>query len=266
VLPPYGNNLGSVDGPWFAFVKDVNSSASGESVTLVVGRALGAPSTAMDNGAGAHDMTLGDPWYLKRFFVDGHEYNVVMLHIVPATIVNPGDEAYDFKFITIRTPVPKVNFVNTEDSQKLEGYYMGTVFGVNTGVISVMPPFNFVHTMVEDITALPLTGVPPTGCVTETEQFVFGNPKFYSGYADCPPSTRAPTCMGQLKAHTPYVITIVDEGREPQFFGELKEKYAEDGATELWQTEQWHTLPDQYTDLSLPPGQPSCLLWLRRPL
>jgi len=42
-------------------------------------------------------------------------------------VINPGDEEWEFKFITIRTPVPKVNYVNYQDSQKLEGYFLGTV-------------------------------------------------------------------------------------------------------------------------------------------
>ena len=80
--------------------------------------------------------------------------HVVALHVVPATVINPGDEPYEFKYITIRTPVPKVNFINFEDSQKLEGYHRGVVWGVDTSVISVMPPFNFPHTGMEDIQAL----------------------------------------------------------------------------------------------------------------
>jgi hypothetical protein len=236
VLPAGGGNLGALDGAWFVFVNDINSSS--ERVSLVVGRALGHTHSAMDDGAGGHDLMHGDPWYLKRFFVDGHEYNVVALHIVPATTINPGDEAFEFKYITIRTPVPKVNFINYEDSQKLEGYYVGTVWGVNTSVISVMPPFNFPHTGMEDVQALeekdPVSG-----------KFIFEDDDFTDD-----------DCHGRvLKSKPAYEIRIVDEDTEPQFSGELKEKYYEDGADELWQTEQWRMVPDQYTELRLPVGQ-----------
>ena len=242
VLGPWGNNSGLVDGPWFAFVRDVNTGSSDETVTLMVGRALGHTHSAIDNGAGGHDLLQGDPWYLKRFFVDGHEYNVVALCIEPAgRVTNPGEEPFEFKYITIRTPVPKQNFVNTEDSQKLEGYYRGTVLGVDTSVISVLPPFNSHHTMVEDILALSEKAVPADGNV---EQFALGNPNL-----------RDSDCRGDLKSHAPYAIRIVDEAREPQFFGELKELYTEVGQRELWRTEQWNTLPDRYTELRLPTGQ-----------
>jgi len=55
-------------------------------VNITIGRALGATHSAIDNGNAQHDLLpAGDPWYLKRFFVDGHEYNVTALRIVPAT-------------------------------------------------------------------------------------------------------------------------------------------------------------------------------------
>ena len=87
-LLPTTGNLGRTDGAWFVFVNAVNSrpaDPANESVVVTVGRALGATHSAIDNGSGGHDLKPGDPWYLKRFFVDGHEYNVVALHIVPAT-------------------------------------------------------------------------------------------------------------------------------------------------------------------------------------
>nr|MBC7245852.1 carboxypeptidase regulatory-like domain-containing protein [Chloroflexota bacterium] len=232
VLPASGN-LGRTDGAWFVFVNDVYSepwtSPAEEYVSVIIGRALGCTHSAMDNARGGHDLQPGDPWYLKRFFVDGHEYNVVAIYTARARQTNPGDETYEFKYITIRTPVPKVNFVNYEDSQKLEGYYP-----ITGPVVSVLPPFNYAHTEVEDIQAFP---------EKESEVFVFGNALFQDE-----------DCRGGLfpGAIPPYEIRILYEDREPQFFGELKEKYNDDTRRELWQTEQWHTLPDQYTELQLP--------------
>ncbi len=238
VISAGGNNLGSVDGAWFVYVNAIDSSR--ETVSLVVGRALGAAHSAIDNGQGGHDLTPGDPWYLKRFFVDGHEYNVVAVHVVRPG-VGPNDEPYEFKYITIRTPVPKLQpFVNYEDSQVLEAYYRGIKMGVDTSVISVMPPFNVPHTGMNDIQALqekdPVTGA-----------FIFDNPLFYDR-----------DCRGDVLKNLPALeIRIVDEAREPQFWGELRELYTDgiDPHYERWMTEQFHTVPDQYTELRLPPGQ-----------
>ncbi len=236
VISAGGDNFGSTDGAWFVYVNAINSTS--ETVSVMVGRALGHAHTAMDDGSGNHDELPGDPWYLKRFFVDGHEYNVVAVYTERTADPSPGDEPYEFKYITIRTPVPKENFVNTEDSQKLEGYFLGRVWGVDTSLMSVMPPFNEEHTGIEDVQALPEKD-PVSG------EFIFGNPDFFDD-----------DCHGNvLKDLPPLVIRIVDEDREPQFFGELKEKYYEVGTSEIWQTEQWHTVPDLYTELQLPAGQ-----------
>jgi hypothetical protein len=216
-------------GPWFVYLKTTNTGQ--ETAVVTIGRALGATHSAIDNGVGGHDLLPGDPWWLKRFFVDGHEYNVVAIKTVPADVVNPGDEGFEFKYITIRTPVPKVNFVNDQDSQKLEGYNLGMVYGEDTSIISVMPPFNFHHTRREDIQSL--------------EEWEFADSDYYVG-----------DCMGVVESNVdPLLIRIVDEDRDEQFFGELKEKYWEYGGEELWSTEQFHTLPDKYTDLELPAGQ-----------
>ena len=132
------NNLGALDGPWFVYVNSVNRLQ--RTATVTIGRALGATYSAIDNNAMGHDLTAGDPWYLKRFFVDGHEYNVVAIRAEYYDDALANEDPTEFKYITIRTPVPKVNFVNAQDSQKLEGYFQGRVLGVDTDVISVMPP------------------------------------------------------------------------------------------------------------------------------
>ncbi len=271
VIPAGGNNQGDTDGAWFVYLNSV--STPNETAGLIIGRALGATHSAIDDGAGHHDLTPGDPWYLKRFFVDGHEYNVVAIKTVPADVIDEGDELYEFKYITIRTPVPKVNFVNNQDSQKLEGYNQGTVFGVDTSIISVMPPFNFRHTRADDIQALTERAVPPG---EGEEELVFGNPKFYD--EDCTGSSYSDP--DQLVRNViSLTIRIVGEDIEAQFFGELKEKFwveqqqpdrwsteqfytlpdqytgLELQQSDRWSTEQFHTLPDQYTDLELPAGQ-----------
>ena len=231
-IPAGGNNLGNTDGAWFVFLQGVN--IFNETAIVTVGRALGATHSAIDDGMGGHDMTPGDPWYLKRFFVDGHEYNVVAIKTVPADQINPGDEAYEFKYITIRTPVPKVRFTNQEDSQILEGYFQDIVNGVDTDVISVMPPFNMTHTRVKDIQKLDAAD--------------FADPFAYDE-----------DCIGDFEAPVPaLVIRVVDEAIEPQFSGGLGEIYWDDpdaNNLDQWAAEDFITLPDLYTELRLPTDQ-----------
>jgi len=238
-IPALGTNLGNVNGPWFVWVDDVDTY--NETATIIVGRALGATHSAIDDGNGNHDVANGDPWYLKRFFVDGHEYNAVAIHAVPVT---PFPYPYEFKYITIRTPVPKETFVNQEDSQVLQGYYLGDVLGVDTDVISIMPPFNFNHTIAPDIVAL------EEWMVDYEEVGEFANPDFYD--PDC-----ASLGLADLQAADPVQIRINDEDRDPQFFGELKELlyWNGDASRYTWRLRQFHTLPDRYTDLQLPADQ-----------
>ena len=255
VLGPTQTNIvvpgtsSTFDGAWFVYVQAVAAPIPGqpqsERANLIVGRALGAAAAAIDNGAGSHALIppqldpvsgtyRGGPWYLKRFFVDGHEYNVTALLTGPTT---GGNNL--FKAITLRTPSPKrCDFVNYEDSLVLQGYYQPAryQFGEDTNILDVVPPFNAQHTIREDI-------------VRRTpEEFAVS-----TGFQ--------PLCIGNvIGAVDPLVVTINDEAREPRFFGELKEMFYEtltNGAPSvpLWSTEQFNTLPDQYTELGMPDGQ-----------
>lgn len=224
------NNLGSVEGGWFVYVHSVNRTL--QEATITIGRALGATYSAIDNGAGGHDLQPGDPWYLKRFFVDGHEYNVVAIRAEYQGDAAINQDSTEFKYITIRTPVPKVNFVNQEDSQLLQGYFLGRVLNVDTDQISVMPPFNMTRTISEDIVTL--------------EPGHFGIPYWYD--ADCAGIYRPSRVV------PPMAIRIVSEARDPQFFGELKE-ILDPIQLNAWNTQQFNTLPDRYTEFRLPPGE-----------
>ncbi|MCW5849825.1 MAG: hypothetical protein KIT87_07055 [Anaerolineae bacterium] len=239
-MPVGSSNVGANrDGAWFAYVQGVSAPIPGqpqsERVSVVLGRALGAAAAAIDNGAAVHSFAPGLPWYLKRFFVDGHEYNVTAVLTPPG----PGG-AGRFKAITIQTPAPKpCDFVNYEDSIVLQGYFQGAQYGVDTNLKSVMPPLNMEHTILEDIR-------PRT-----TEQFARYN-DFQS------------QCTGAVVGNRPPLrIQINSETREPRFFGELKEQEARAPLERRnfrpgdlsWATEQFNTLPDQYTDLGLPAGE-----------
>ena len=234
VIDPGESNAGLVDGAWFVFVEDV--SADGERVTLTLGRALGATHSAIDDGNGFHDLTPGDPWYLKRFYVDGHEYSVTALMTRSGLGNDPIDPATcndRFAFITIRTPVPKGNYFNPQDSLFQQGYFLDGL----PPKMSVMPPFNTDHTIVEDVERI--------------EADEFANLNFYDA------------CVGALAPAGPQMQQIVAEEPEPRFAQELRETYRpsegssspaprlEDG----WETHQLAVTPGDFTEIGLPEGQ-----------
>ena len=110
-IPPGGGNTGVPTGPFFVYLENVDTKDG--TALLMVGRALGATHSAMEDGPGSLDDRPGDPWFLKRFYVDGHEYNVV-------AIKTRGSN--EFKFITIRTPIPKVRVTIEQHSVRLQVY------------------------------------------------------------------------------------------------------------------------------------------------
>ena len=261
VVSPGETNPGT-DGGWFVFVEDV--AADAERVTLTIGRALGAAGSAIDDGAGNHDLFPGDPWYLKRFYVDGHEYNVVALMTRTAPGGDPLDPALcneALAFITIRTPVPKGDFFNPQDTLFQQGYFLDGL----PPTMSVMPPFNVRHTIAEDIARI--------------DPDSFADPDHFG------------PCIGALAPAEALVETIVAETHEPRFGVELRETYnlpvgirtgAEQGPTTLgsddaaidgpaapmtvvlqpdarsrfgWETHQSQITPWTYTAIAVPSGQ-----------
>ncbi len=227
IVSPGEANTG-VDGGWFVFLEDVATDA--ERVTVTIGRALGASHSAIDDGFGNHDLAPGDPWYLKRFYVDGHEYNVVAL------FTENGFQGcnQDFSFITIRTPVPKGNFFNLQDTLFQQGYYLNNL----PDVMSVMPPFNVEHTIAVDVERI------------EAEDFA---------YMD-----RYDACVGELAPAEGLIERITAETREPRFGNELRETFnesdtpvggEEDRDMDGWETHQVIVTPWDYTEVQLPDGQ-----------
>jgi len=240
----------STDGAWFVFLEDV--ATDDERITITVGRALGATHAAIDDGAGNHNLTPGNPWYLKRFYADGHEYNVVALMTqvptsagplpgapgspIPPDICNEG-----FAFLTIRTPVPKGNFFNPQDSLFQQGYFLDGL----PDRMSVMPPFNVDHTIAVDIERI------------EAREFAW-----IDGFG---------RCVGPLAPAEPMVERILEERHEPRFGTELRETYhGRDGVDgsppeyrdpsplrdrDGWEVHQDIVTPWNFTDIELPDGQ-----------
>jgi hypothetical protein len=143
---------------------------------------------------------------MKRFYVDGHEYDVVAIKTVfeedrdAGGWNNPKEEYWEFKYITIRTQIPKVPDVIIEQHSTRKQEYIPCSTGEDM-YISVMPPFNYEHTGKRDI---------------------------QEGWSDA--SIFGDVSDGDYKGETiknkpPVLIHIEAEEREPQFKGELKEKY-----------------------------------------
>jgi uncharacterized repeat protein (TIGR01451 family) len=229
VVEPGEDNLGQTDGAWFVFVEDV--STSGELAVLTLGRALGATHSAIDDGEGNHDLEPGDPWYLKRFYVDGHEYNVVALMTQTAAGADPLDPDVcntDLAFITIRTPVPKGNYVNPQDSLFQQGYFLDGL----PSTMSVMPPFNVDHTVAVDLESIEMRDF------NDVDAF-------------------AP-CVGETAPAGPLTEEIVAEEGEPRLGTELRETYARptDDFTQVgWYTHQTLGTSDTFTEIAVPEGQ-----------
>ena len=240
-VSPGETNTGT-DGAWFVFVEDIATDA--ERVTITIGRAIGGTHSAIDDGDGLHDLEPGDPWYLKRFYVDGHEYNAVALMTQTPFGDDPTDPAEcnsQFAFLTIRTPVPKGNFFNLQDSLFQQGYFIDDL----PDEMSVMPPFNVDHTIAVDVERI------------EADEFAW-----IDGFD---------ACVGDLAPAEPMVERILEEEVEPRFGTELRETYhgrdGVDGTTpdfrdpdplrdrDGWETHQTIVTPWNYTDIELPDGQ-----------
>ncbi|MFQ5460616.1 MAG: hypothetical protein ACE5EL_07460, partial [Anaerolineae bacterium] len=166
-IGPGGDNLGSVPtGPWFAFVQDSDATPGNETAVVIVGRALGASHASMEQAPNSVNRRPGGPYFLKRFYVDGHEYNVVAIGTCSART---------FQFITIRAPLPKVPAIIEQHSVRLQPYDTSTF-------LPLIPPFNYEHTILEDIKSfdtfadvdVPPNQVPPY--INRPEVIYMGGP------------------------------------------------------------------------------------------
>jgi len=209
-IPPGGGNAGVPAGPFFVYLESVDSLE--ETARLMVGRALGATHSAMEDGLGGLDVRPGDPWFLKRFYVDGHEYNVVAIKTRGNT---------NFQFITIRTPIPKVPVTIEQHSAQLQDYAV-------EGPLSVMPPYNYEHYILTDVQAITAFDTWE-GDVAYLGELVGPVPPILQTNGHFPYEGVYPNYPVEPPYDDPRELYLryVDEDANPQFLGELKEKYGE---------------------------------------
>ncbi|MCE7938667.1 MAG: hypothetical protein DYG90_08820, partial [Chloroflexi bacterium CFX6] len=261
-LVPGGTNLGVVPiGAWYAYVEDVDPATS--TAIVMLGRALGAPCAAMESAPGVANRTAGGPWFLKRLYVDGHEYNVVAIQAC-------GRSA--FQYLTLRMPLPKVAVTIEQHSVRLQPY-------AAKQPLALPPPFNHEHTVLEDIVAL--DGFPPVQVPPGSPTAFLPRPTIH--YMGGPVGPMAPALLaadplpyaGRDPARPvgPYADVratrwfYVQEDVDPAFLGQLKEKFGDQApgqtvpaspADGFFYNEQIFTLPWNYTEFVLPdPADPA---------
>jgi hypothetical protein len=255
------DNLGVLPkGPFFVYVDAIDAATN--SANIKIGRAVGATHSAMERAVGAPDAVIPDPWWLKRFYVDGHEYNVVAIYSDP-------EDAEKFKFITIRTPIPKEGedldpvVLIEQHSVRLQPYE-------ENRALSMMPPYNYEHTELADVQAWDCTMVDKRIRGEFSDPGLFSDPGFFVGepylakpiYHTTGPYTRIGEEEAGINIELEDLMFYVEEAREPQLKGELKEKYNEGCVDEWWYVEQFWTKPDQYTEFYMPVGHGLYLLTL----
>jgi len=267
-----GNSGGNLctypGGPWFMYLEA--SDAADNSATVIVGRALGATYAAMEAGPFDSNDTSTEPWWLKRFYVDGQEYNTVAIMTRGGTAGTPPvdgstgngctpatpnistpvvTDPTEFTYVTVRSPQCKGNDVTIfQHSVILDCSLPGQR-------LPVPPPLNYEHYVMADVQAI-------TQFTTDESQVRYLGPLV----GPVPPilqddgpfpyvSYQGPTYNDPAAESFFYVA----EDREPQFLGELSERYAQaldptspTGDREFWYTQQFWNLPDQFTAYILP--------------
>ncbi|WP_342305361.1 hypothetical protein [Methanolobus sp. ZRKC5] len=189
-------------------------------------------------------LTVGRQLYTREtFFVDGAEYDVAMIY---------GPEDDSVKYITIRNPVPEHQDVEINDLSIVKEMVD------NEETLPLLPPFNKVHTMVDDI------NIPHTeNCCA------------YTGYVGSSLNTNAPDgewyqddciysaydTVEERKIYDvdPLLIYFIDKTTEPRFHTNLLEMLDE-GADlspsleidEAWKWLHIRTMPDFYKDFVYP--------------
>ena len=197
--------------------------------------------------AGRHTLNYGvpsfdEPWFLQAvaagtdnayvrvgrllhtgetFFVDGAEYDVAMIF---------GSEDDSVKYITIRNPTPEHEDVNLEDLSVIKESVLP-----NT-TLPMLPPFNMVHTMVDDINIPEYADHDMTYYLGDSSEY---DPSVYSQY----------DTVGERKIYNVPALNVyfTEKGIETRFHTNLLEILKEGcEGEEWWQWLHIRTMPDEY--------------------
>ncbi len=183
-----------------------------------------------------------EPWYIKAiatggdrayvqvgrllhtgetFFVDGAEYDVAMIY---------GPTKDSLKYITIRNPTPEHEDVNLEDLSVIKECVM------DGELMPLLPPFNRVHEMVDDISIPDYVDDP---CPI---YYPYGD-KILPAYD---------TVEERIISGVPALdIYFTHKDIEPRFNTNLLEILNE-GSIESWKWLDIHTMPDFYKEFVYP--------------
>jgi hypothetical protein len=183
-----------------------------------------------------------EPWYIKAiatggdrayvqvgrllhtnetFFVDGAEYDVAMIY---------GPTGDSLKYITIRNPVPEHVDIDLEDLSVIKECVM------DGELMPLLPPFNMVHEMVDDI-SIPDSVDDPC-------------PIYYPYGDEILPAYD--TVEERIISGVPALdIYFTHKDIEPRFNTNLLE-ILDEGCIESWQWLDIHTMPDFYKEFVYP--------------
>jgi len=184
-----------------------------------------------------------EPWYIKAiatggerayvqvgrllhtgetFFVDGAEYDVAMIY---------GPTEDSLKYITIRNPTPEHEDVNLEDLSVIKECVL------DGELMPLLPPFNMVHEMVDDISIPDYVDDP---C-----------PIYYPYGEDILPAYD--TVEERIISDVPALdIYFTHKDIEPRFNTNLLEILDEGSCIESWKWLDIHTMPDFYKEFVYP--------------
>ena len=197
------------DMPWYLEVSSVGWHSQDDfSVCIHVGRLLHMGET---------------------FFVNGAEYDIAMIY---------GPDAENFKYITIRNPIPK------EDAVTL-GALTITKESIDVcDQLPMLPPFNMEHIMVDDIN-IPCDCPPCVDCDEMSPNMCSILPAYDE-------------VDERLISHVPALdIHYVEETVEPRFYTTLGEvfdveAYEDCSTCNIWNWIRTQTMPNQYTEMKYP--------------
>jgi hypothetical protein len=199
------------------------------------------------------------------FYVNGMRYDVPAIEVVD---VNGDGAADEFKFITLRTPIPKCYDTARRDESIVSSQWLPPI--CEDEMIPLNPPFNQEHDIVDDIDVAlwepnDNIGNWPRGPYLEGERYLTmqNPPQAWINYFDAEKIGGAANWIAYdvesriLEDVDPLVFWFEKEELEPRYSSDLLEIlcetfFANEPPHEHWQKYVLRTMPDRYTEFYLP--------------